>query len=398
METTQTQSLPVWANFRFTGDSLEYFKIWIVNILLTIITLGIYSPWAKVRTLRYFHGNTWLNDSSFAYLADPVKILKGRIIALGLLAIYWVCVKFSPQYSLWALSGLVLLLPFILVTSMAFRMRNTAYRNIRFHFRCDYLSAYRMFILPIGFILIITAVIYTLFQASDFAVRMEETSKGQFHKEDLLPTIFILSILPMAPYIDFLRRKFIVNQSQYGTERGSFSAGAWDYYKVYLLTFLIAFALVFVLSFVMGVVAGYTAAAARHAAGNTPTTPESFATPIGLMISIMIIFYGVSFFIMGNFMAKVTNLTYGNAMFGPLRLQSHLRGRVIGWLLLSNTIAVIFSLGLLIPWTRIRMARYMAESTEFLQHRIESINAMAQPDRSAIGEEIGDLFDLDLGL
>ena len=34
---------------RFTGSGSEYFKIWIVNVLLTIITLGMYYPWAKVR-------------------------------------------------------------------------------------------------------------------------------------------------------------------------------------------------------------------------------------------------------------------------------------------------------------------------------------------------------------
>jgi uncharacterized membrane protein YjgN (DUF898 family) len=53
---------------------------------------------------------------------------------------------------------------------------------------------------------------------------------------------------------------------------------------------------------------------------------------------------------------------------------------------------------MLIPWSRIRMARYVAESTEFLPDQIENIYAMAQPDRSAVGEEIGDMFDLDLGL
>src|SRR5512145_1992685 len=30
-------------NFRFTGEGGEYFRIWIVNILLSIVTLGIYS-------------------------------------------------------------------------------------------------------------------------------------------------------------------------------------------------------------------------------------------------------------------------------------------------------------------------------------------------------------------
>jgi glutaredoxin len=41
-------------SFTFTGNSKEYFGIWIVNTLLRIITLGIYSPWAKVRKRRYF--------------------------------------------------------------------------------------------------------------------------------------------------------------------------------------------------------------------------------------------------------------------------------------------------------------------------------------------------------
>ena len=47
----ETRELP----FEFRGDGAEYFKIWIVNILLTIVTLGIYSAWAKVRNNRYFY-------------------------------------------------------------------------------------------------------------------------------------------------------------------------------------------------------------------------------------------------------------------------------------------------------------------------------------------------------
>ena len=37
---------------RFVGTGSEYFRIWIVNLLLTIVTLGIYSAWAKVRRLE----------------------------------------------------------------------------------------------------------------------------------------------------------------------------------------------------------------------------------------------------------------------------------------------------------------------------------------------------------
>ena len=62
---------------RFTGNTGEYFRIWIVNIALTIVTLGVYSPWAKVRKFRYFYGNTSLADGRFDYHAKPKAILIG---------------------------------------------------------------------------------------------------------------------------------------------------------------------------------------------------------------------------------------------------------------------------------------------------------------------------------
>ena len=68
--------------FEFSGTGGEYFRIWIVNIFLTLVTVGIYSAWAKVRTLRYFAASTSLDGASFAYLANPYSILKGRLLVL----------------------------------------------------------------------------------------------------------------------------------------------------------------------------------------------------------------------------------------------------------------------------------------------------------------------------
>jgi len=58
--------------FQFTGTSGEYFRIWIANLLLSIVTVGIYSAWAKVRTNRYMYGNTLLDGMPFRYDADPL--------------------------------------------------------------------------------------------------------------------------------------------------------------------------------------------------------------------------------------------------------------------------------------------------------------------------------------
>src|SRR5512132_4595905 len=73
---------------QFTGQAGEYFKIWIVNLCLSVVTLGIYSAWAKVRRKRYFYGSTLLQGSSFEYLGNPVAILKGRLIVLAAFTAY----------------------------------------------------------------------------------------------------------------------------------------------------------------------------------------------------------------------------------------------------------------------------------------------------------------------
>ena len=83
--------------FSFHGNGTEYFQIWIVNVALTLVTLGLYTPWAGVRTRRYFYGNTHLNDRNFTYLANPLALLKGFLIVFGGLIFYEVSLQFLPR-------------------------------------------------------------------------------------------------------------------------------------------------------------------------------------------------------------------------------------------------------------------------------------------------------------
>jgi uncharacterized membrane protein YjgN (DUF898 family) len=85
-DNARTASASIPSEFR--GEGQEYFKIWIVNLSLTIITLGVYSDWAKVRRLQYFYSNVYLSGESFRYLAEPIQILKARLIAVPFFIIY----------------------------------------------------------------------------------------------------------------------------------------------------------------------------------------------------------------------------------------------------------------------------------------------------------------------
>ena len=132
---------------RFEGSGGEYFKIWIVNLALTIVTLGIFSAWAKVRNKRYFYGNTYIGEHNFDYHGQPLRILLGRVIALVLLLGYTATIHFVPAATfVWALLFLFGA-PWLIVSALRFNARNTSYRNIRFNFTGTYGGAFGAYFL-----------------------------------------------------------------------------------------------------------------------------------------------------------------------------------------------------------------------------------------------------------
>ena len=142
-----TASAPTVHKLRFTGSGGEYFKIWIVNILLTIVTLGIYSAWAKVKRMQYFYRNTTLDGASFDFHGSPKAILKGRVIAFSMLGVLNVAAKVDPMLYGIALLAIAVALPWFLQRSFRFRLANTSYRGLRFAFEGSTRAAYNVFLL-----------------------------------------------------------------------------------------------------------------------------------------------------------------------------------------------------------------------------------------------------------
>jgi len=182
--------------FEFRGSGREYFKIWLVNIILTILTLGIYSAWAKVRHKKYIYGSARLNGAGFEYLADPVKIFKGRMIAGVFLVLYSTLSNLFPQIGIIFSLMLFAAVPWIVVRALAFNARNSAMRNIRF----------------------------------GFSGRVKDATKAFV----LWPILVPLTLGILAPYAYYRQRKFIVENSSYGTTRFAFTATARDYYRLFL--------------------------------------------------------------------------------------------------------------------------------------------------------------------
>ena len=66
----------------FTGSGGEYFRVWIVNVLLSIVTLGIYTPWARRRTAQYFYSHTLVAGSPLEFTAQQRKMVMGFVLLM----------------------------------------------------------------------------------------------------------------------------------------------------------------------------------------------------------------------------------------------------------------------------------------------------------------------------
>lgn len=344
-------------SFQFTGSGFEYFKIWIVNLCLTVITLGIYSAWAKVRRNRYFYGNTQLAGDAFEYLANPISILKGRLIAVA----FFVALSMSQHFSV-MLYGILMLIfvvlfPWILVRALVFRARNTAFRNICFTFRGTYGQAFLNFL--------------------------------------LLPIVLgIFTLGLIFPYLLYRQKRWFIDNSGFGTEHFDFEARVIDYYKVFGVMLLMILAL----GGVFALFGGLAMAGLGKPAGG-----DIQATVAGYWFLGMAVFYLVTLVIYG-FMFAYANARLGNIMFCGTRIDGHqFEADLSAWGLfkvyLLNLLGIIFTLGLFIPWAKVNIARYMADHVYLIPNGdLDRFVADQQSAVAAVGEEMGEMFDIDIGL
>ncbi|MDR1461365.1 MAG: DUF898 domain-containing protein [Campylobacteraceae bacterium] len=141
--------------------SLDFLKIWFINLILTIITLGIYGPWAKVRNNHYIYGNTFLGNHSFEYTADPIKILIGRLIVVGFYFVFFV----AAQFGFFMIAAIILVLfvlaiPFLIRQALIFRAKCTRFHGLGFGYRISIGDFYKFFIIHFLLNLITVGIIY----------------------------------------------------------------------------------------------------------------------------------------------------------------------------------------------------------------------------------------------
>lgn len=390
-KTTGTQSRVQALPIVFTGTGGEFFKIWIVNLILSVLTLGIYSAWAKVRTNRYFYGNTRLGNGSFDYHATPMAILKGRLIAVGLLLIYIFLGELVPIANLVFALVLFLGTPWIIWRSIRFNARMSSYRNVRFAFDGPLKEVYFYLLLVPLLPLLITAGVGV--GAWLVLGSIDEGAIG------VLSMIAVLGVYLLIPYIQKSLASYTINNYLYGQGKLRARLSVGKYYTTYLAVFALAVVAFFMLSVLIGVVVTFTGISVEA----LQPSSEGGLPPAGAgMIIGMVGLTYIGAILIGIWLKAFVRARLRNHVFSQIRLDKVLRlqsdmtvGRLFGFYI-ANSLLMLFTLGLAYPWVKVRIARFSANATRAtIRGSIDQYVTQQQGKQSALGEEMGEAFDVD---
>ncbi|HPJ36163.1 MAG TPA: YjgN family protein [Spirochaetota bacterium] len=203
-------------NFSYRGNGSDLFGIYIVNILLTVITFGIYYFWAQVKVRRYLFQNTAFMDEPFDYHATGKERFIGFLKGIGIILLLYACFFFINAFVAAAfgpffvpiISMLVILtvmavgIPFLKVGKQRFLLSRTSWRSLRFSFTGNPTELMKIYIRGI-----------------------------------------LLSIITLGFYSAWLvcqQQKFLTENSSYGSEKFSFSGKGEDLLFIFIKMMLLA--------------------------------------------------------------------------------------------------------------------------------------------------------------
>ena len=256
------------------------------------------------------------------------------------------------------------------------------------------------FIIIIGFILLSSAITYfmhasqviftlvfvaafpwvivrtLMFNARNSAIRnIRFGFKGRVKDAALVylwwPIVAVFTLGAIFPYVYYRQKKFIVENSTYGATRFVFTATSREYYRLFMSA---------VIPLVVGILAVVAAG--------------FLFAPLSGLVMVALYLYLFAFY-----SVRTTNLLYNTSSIAHNQFRADMKIMPYLILVLTNSLATALTLGLFLPWAIIRTLRYRLNHLTFLADEDpEKFVAGEEEQVSALGEEVGDLFDFDIGL
>lgn len=348
----------------FTGTTKEYFGIWISNLVLTVVTLGIYSAWAKVRRIRFFRNHTIVADFALGYHATGMQLLIGRIIAVAIIVAYSIVSAVEPIAVIFITFAFLFLFSWLVNRSLRFNARMTSWRNIRFNWHGTYWKTFWFF----GF----------------------------------LPVVVPLTAGILIPLAAKYYYKYYAKQHSFGTTRFDADPGIPSFYLAFLFAIISSALITVIVALVIGsavfLIGQLLGIESQQYPGSGIDQPVAGAMNLWQLAAVTVVVFPIALFSMFRTMCRnilISSLILENAA----TFDSDLSPVRYLWIQATNFLAIVCSLGLLIPWASVREYRYLSQCTAY---RFELSDAQFVDDEqarmSAFGEEFASFEGIEISI
>ncbi|AVS73117.1 YjgN family protein [Paracidovorax cattleyae] len=384
----------------FTGSGGEYFRVWIVNVLLGILTLGLYTPWARRRTVQYFYGHTLVAGSPLEFTAQQRRMVFGFVVLLVLTAAYQIAVRTGQDTAvgLFILAGAALA-PLIWGSAMRFRLGNTRWRGLRLQFTAGWRQVYAASWPVFAIAALWLAAFYGLQALAPEPVagasgrRLPQVTGAMW---GLLALTLVLTVL-CAIRLEYNYRSILVLHSRLGTEPGRWKPVYMDFVKVWLATVGVFLLTVAGMSAIVGAAFGGSLALLSG-------KMQHMGIWLAMLFIVGIVFFGflallVSAPARAYREARLFQITWNQIGVSHVaRFKCHLRARRFVGLRIRNLLLTLLTLGFYRPFARVNEYRMKLESvTLHVKGGVDQLAGQLQrQQQSGVGDALADAAGLDL--
>lgn len=400
--TTQRHGIAAY-RLRFSGSGGEYFRVWIVNLLLSIVTLGLYTPWARRRTARYFYDHTMIAGSPLEFTAP----LRKMVVSFILFALLYVAYKIAAEtgqdtvVSIFIIAA-ALLAPYIWGSAMRFRLASTRWRGLQLHFAARwkdvYVASWPIFLMAAIWI----AITFGLdFLSNDMAVPPARAQNGKpgpaWPRVDapmlgLIALGLVLSVLCIIR-AEFNYKSLLVLRAGIGKQHGRWKPVYSDFVRIWGATIVVFLAGV---ALIVGLVAG-----AAY------TVQSMFSTVRGPAMFVLIFFIVIAA-ILGLVLASAPARAYREARMFKLiwsnvglsqiaRFKCDLQHWAFVRLRIKNILLTLLTLGFYRPFARVSEYRMKADAvTLHVKGGLDQLVGELVRQQDALGDALADMAGLDI--
>lgn len=379
---------------QFHGKAGEYFAVWLVNALLTVITLGIYSAWATVRRRRYFYGNTEINGDRFDYHALPIQILKGRLLVIAGIILFYIVMAFSPTLGTIIALAFAALIPVIVIRNWRYNAIMSSYRGVRFNYHCQTGRAY--WVLLVCPILLLLA----FYIALVVVVMIGMQSNSPILIGLIVLAIAIPGFAAVNGIIKMMLLDFYVNNLFFGKTAFKAELAKAAFIKFALISLLIFVPfLIASLSFMSSFFFTLFQTMMMGGGNEELVLMMLLSNVFNMVMMFIVVLLGILVSSSYLVVAQRNYLFNQTLLSGGVKLHSSMQTMSYMGLLITNSLITIFSLGLAAPVAEIRHARYIANAT-MIEGDLALLHVQAHQDtaNSALAEEAVQALDLGVGL